>query len=134
MYRYGSLQRKVQGVLANNWHVIATSLHPQFRIIYNDDGSRKSRNFFVYKEMQQAFKAKATNLLQEKLEGQDAYDEMGIWTKVNIWTNFLIFIQNKQQHYLRQSKDFADEEPQMQISSSIVLLSKWCAEKSLNFM
>ena len=27
--------------------------------------------------MQQAFKAKATNLLQEKLGGQDAYDEMG---------------------------------------------------------
>ena len=37
MYRYGLLQRKVQDVLANNEYVIAASLLPQFRIIYDDE-------------------------------------------------------------------------------------------------
>ena len=40
-YRYCSLQRKVQGVRAYNEHVITTSLHLQFGIIYDDDRRQK---------------------------------------------------------------------------------------------
>ena len=41
IYRYGPLQKKTQSVLGNNEYVIASSLHPQFLIIYDDDRRRK---------------------------------------------------------------------------------------------
>ena len=86
--------------------------------------------------MQQTFKAKVTNLLQEKLEAQDASDEISNISKSEHSDKRFDFLHKTSNNTFRDSatkisKTFIDQKPQIQISLSIVKLLESIAEKSL---
>ena len=78
--------------------------------------------------MQQTFKAKVTNLLQEKLEAQDASDESCDMNESQHSDELFDFLRKTCNNTCRDSatksfKSFVDQKPQRQISLSIVKLS-----------
>ena len=79
--------------------------------------------------MQQTFKAKVINLLQEKLEAQDDSDEKGDMNKNEYSDELFDFlhqtsINTNRDRATKILKRFVNQKPQLQISLSIVKLSE----------
>ena len=79
--------------------------------------------------MQQTFKAKVTNLLQEKLEGQDASDESSDMNESEHLDELFDFSPKRSNSTCRDSAikfflSFVDQQPQFQITLSIAKLSE----------
>ena len=79
--------------------------------------------------MQQTFKAKVTNLFQEKLEVQDASDESSDMTAKEHSEELFVFLLKTSINTCRDRatkvfKSFVDEKPQIQIGLSTVKLSE----------
>ena len=83
----------------------------------------------MYKGVQKTFNAKVTNLLQEKLEAQDASDESSNMNESKPSDEVFDFLHKTSVNTCRDSAtkiflSFVDQKPQIQISLSIVKLSE----------
>ena len=79
--------------------------------------------------MQQTFKAKVTDLLQEILEAQDASDESSDLNESEHSDQLFDFLHKTSNNTCRDSatkflKSFSNQKPQIQISLSIAKLSE----------